>query len=102
VRAYRRKQSAEFRTWHAHSDDDSEDIPVTTKYKEWAKSVALLFGGLEVFALNLLQTADGKEHIIGLHDTACPLAPHHQRDDTKQLMKMIVDKVKKQPKRGGK
>jgi hypothetical protein len=101
VRAYRRKQSADFRTWHDQSDDDSEDIPVTTKYKQWASAVALLLGGLEVFTLNVLQTADGREHIIGLHDTACPLAPHHQQDDKKQLIKMVVEKVKKQPKRGG-
>lgn len=94
VKAYRKQQSATFRTWVDAKAAAYEDIPVTKIYREWITAVSAAFDGLDIFALNVLRTTDGGEYIIGLHDTACPLVPHREDEDLKQIAKLVRGKLK--------
>ena len=94
VRAYRKAKEVHFRTWSEWSADTQyEDIPMSSEYKAWAAQVQPLFGGLDIFAINVLEVEGGKEHIIGIHNVGCGLADQHANEDAGLIIDMVVKRV---------
>ena len=94
LRAYRKAKDMHFRTWNEWGDATQyEDIPMTSDYKSWASQVQPLFGGLDIFAINVLQVEGGKEFIIGIHDVGCGLADQHANEDAMLIIDMVLKKV---------
>ena len=45
--------------------------PGEKRYKKWAEDVSKIFGGLDIFALNIIQTRRGAHHILGMQVRPC-------------------------------
>lgn len=93
LRAYRKAKDVRFRTWSDWGDTQYEDIPLSSNYKAWASQIQPLFGGLDVFAIDVLQVEGGKEVILGIHTVGCGLADHHANEDATLIIEMILKKV---------
>ncbi len=94
LRAYRKAKDVRFRTWNEWGGDTQyEDIPLSSDYKSWASQVQPLFGGLDIFAIDVLQVEGGKEFIIGVHDVGCGLADHHANEDAMLIIDLVLKKV---------
>ena len=98
VRCYRKSKDVHFRTWNEWgSETQFEDIPTTSEYKNWSNCVSEIFGGLDIFAINVLQLeGEGRkpvEYIIGIHDTGCTLADQHANEDAAALIELVLKKV---------
>lgn len=98
VRCYRKSKDVHFRTWNEWgSETQFEDIPTTSEYKNWSNWVSEIFGGLDIFAINVLQLeGEGRkpvEYIIGIHDTGCTLADQHANEDAAALIELVLKKV---------
>ena len=98
VRCYRKTRNVHFRTWNEWGDEPQfEDIPTTTEYKNWSNWVSEMFGGLDIFAIDILQLqGQGKkpiEYIIGIHDTGCALVDQHANEDAAVLIELVLKRV---------
>lgn len=94
LRAYRKAKDVRFRTWSEWGGDTQyEDIPLSSDYKSWASQIQPLFGGLDIFAIDVLQVEGGEEFIIGVHDVGCGLADHHANEDAMLIIDMVLKKV---------
>lgn len=69
------------------------DIRVTPVYKSWTDKVQKLFGGLDIFAINVLVKQDDSEHIIGIHDTDCEFADQHINDVAQTIVRLVQERI---------
>lgn len=98
LRCYRKSKDVSFRSWNDWgSATQYEDIDTASEYKNWAGWVSELFGGLDIFAIDVLQLEGaGKKPrhvIIGIHDTGCALADQHANEDAAVLIDLVLKKV---------
>jgi hypothetical protein len=70
-----------------------EETEVLERYKFWLDSVAELFGGLDILALEVVVSKDGIEHIIGVNDSALSLLGNQQEEDRKHIFDLIVERL---------
>ncbi|XP_025415910.1 synapsin [Sipha flava] len=73
-----------------------EETEVLERYKFWLDSVAELFGGLDILALEVVVSKDGIEHIIGVNDSALSLLGNQQEEDRKHIFDLIVERLETQ------
>jgi glutathione synthase/RimK-type ligase-like ATP-grasp enzyme len=71
------------------------EVPLEPKYKLWADECSVLFGGLDLLAIDALHGKDGKDYIIELNDTAIGLTPGYWESQTKVIVDMAIDKMNK-------
>lgn len=70
-----------------------EETEVLERYKFWLDSVAELFGGLDMLALEVVVSKDGLESIIGINDSALSLLGNQQEEDRKYIFDLIMEKL---------
>jgi glutathione synthase/RimK-type ligase-like ATP-grasp enzyme len=63
------------------------------RYKMWADEVSKCFGGLDIFAIDVLKTQDGKEYILEINDTACGLMWEHEQEDCGRIRDLVLAKM---------
>ena len=80
------------------------------EYKVWADEVAKMFGGLDIHALDVLHTQDGKwitisvlmgtqlaligkDYIIEVNDTAPGLMYEHEEEDLGHIRDIVVARI---------
>lgn len=70
-----------------------EQVAVTERYRSWVDQVSQLFGGLDICALELLVSKDGKEYIMEVNDSAIPLMGDSQEEDRRQIAELVTAKM---------
>jgi hypothetical protein len=55
--------------------------------------VSQLFGGLDICAIELVQTKDGKEFIIQINDCTMQLLGETQEEDRRCIAELIIHKM---------
>lgn len=70
-----------------------EQVAVTERHRLWVDQVALLFGGLDICAIELLVGKDGKEFIIEVNDSALSLMGDSQEEDRRQIADLVTAKM---------
>jgi len=73
-----------------------EQTPMTEKYRSWIDSVAEQFGGLDLCALEILVTRDGREIIMELNDCALPLLGDSQEEDRRLISELVLHRMNTQ------
>ena len=96
IRCFKRTKSSSesgFRTWSNWGTLQYEEVDNTKQYRRWAELVSKIFGGLDIFALNVIQTDVGNEYILGIQDSSCPFAPQYQNEDAAQCAALVVARI---------
>ncbi|CAD6222065.1 GSCOCG00011701001-RA-CDS [Cotesia congregata] len=70
-----------------------EQLAVTERHRSWIDSVAQLFGGLDVCAIELLVGKDGREYIIEVNDSALSLMGDSQEEDRRHIADLVTAKM---------
>jgi glutathione synthase/RimK-type ligase-like ATP-grasp enzyme len=71
-----------------------EQIAMTERYRMWADECSLLFGGLDMLAVQAVQAKDGQEYIIDVTDSSMALlGGGAQGDDYRQVVDLVVNKM---------
>lgn len=70
-----------------------EETEVLERYKFWMDSVAELFGGLDILALEVVVSKEGIEHIIGVNDSSLSLLGNQQEEDRKHIFDLVMEKL---------
>jgi len=73
-----------------------EQTPMTDKYRAWIDSVAEQFGGLDLCALEILVTREGREIIMELNDCALPLLGDSQEEDRRLISELVLHRMNTQ------
>jgi len=63
------------------------------EYKTWADLASQMFGGMDIIALDVLHTKEGKDYIIELNDTAPGLMYEHEEEDLEYIADLVVQKL---------
>ncbi|XP_074111099.1 synapsin isoform X2 [Cotesia typhae] len=70
-----------------------EQLAVTERHRSWIDSVAQLFGGLDICAIELLVGKDGREYIIEVNDSALSLMGDSQEEDRRHIADLVTAKM---------
>jgi len=70
-----------------------EVVEVTDRHKLWVDEASKMFGGLDILAVDVIHTVDGKEYILEVNDTAIGLAPDFELEDMKQIRDLVIEKA---------
>ncbi|CAF0891544.1 unnamed protein product [Didymodactylos carnosus] len=70
-----------------------EQINMTERYRLWIDEVSQLFGGLDICAVEIVQTKDGKEHIVQVNDSAMQLLGETQDEDRRSIAELVLHKM---------
>ncbi|XP_043477570.1 synapsin [Leptopilina heterotoma] len=70
-----------------------EQLAVTERHRAWVDHVALLFGGLDICAIELLVGKDGKEYMIEVNDSALSLMGDSQEEDRRHIADLVTAKM---------
>jgi hypothetical protein len=96
IRCFKRVKSSSytgFRTWSDWGTVQYQEVDQTKQYKKWAELVSNIFGGLDIFALNVIQTESGEEYILGIQDSSCPFAPQYQSEDAAKCAELVIERI---------
>ena len=98
VRTFKRiKSTADggFRTWSNWGTVQYQEMDENKQYKKWAELVSKIFGGLDIFALNVVVTASGDEYILGMRDGSCNFAPQYASEDAERCAQLVIERINK-------
>lgn len=70
-----------------------EQIPINNKYKLWIDEVSKLFGGLDIFSIEVVVGQDSKEYIIDINDSSMTLLGESQEEDKKLIADLVYEKM---------
>lgn len=70
-----------------------EQIQMTDRYKMWIDEVSSLFGGLDMCALEMITSRDGREYIIEVNDSALSLMGDTQEEDRRHIAELVTQKM---------
>lgn len=96
------KIGCNYRAWRKNSDTSwknnqgnvrVEDHPWDPKYANWLEECSKLFGGLDMFAIDILHGKDGQEYVIELNDTGLGLNPDHEKEDSSFIKQICLEKM---------
>lgn len=96
IRCFKRVKSSSytgFRSWSDWGTVQYQEVDQTKQYKKWAELVSSIFGGLDIFALNVIQTDSGEEYILGIQDSSCPFAPQYQSEDAAKCAALVRERI---------
>ncbi len=90
MRVYKRSSDSSWKNnWGAIKFESVQHIE--PRYIEWMNRVGKLFGGLDMFALDVMVTSDGREHIIEVNDSSMGLMHEHEREDNQHIIELTID-----------
>ena len=69
------------------------DHAIEPRYKLWMDKVSELFGGLDMFALDVMHGKDGKEWIIEVNDSSFGLMSEYEENDKKIIRDLAIKKL---------
>ncbi|KNC53070.1 synapsin-3 [Thecamonas trahens ATCC 50062] len=92
VRVFRRNSST---SWKNNRGNISfEDMDVLPHHRAWAAAVArYTWGGLDLFALDVLHIAPDRELILEINDTACGFMHEHEFEDVRRVRNALYTKL---------
>ncbi|CAF1117716.1 unnamed protein product [Adineta steineri] len=70
-----------------------EQIELTERYRLWIDEVSQIFGGLDICAIEIVQSNDGKEFIIDVNDCTMQLVGETYEEDYQSIAKLIIHKM---------
>ncbi|XP_031337219.1 synapsin-like [Photinus pyralis] len=70
-----------------------EQIQMPERYRAWVDEVSDLFGGLDICALEVVVSKDGKEYIIEVNDSALTLLGDSQEEDRRHIADLVVSRM---------
>ncbi|XP_066260981.1 synapsin [Euwallacea similis] len=70
-----------------------EQISMPERYKLWIDEVSDLFGGLDICALEVVVSKDGKEFIIEVNDSALTLLGDSQEEDRRHIADLVASRM---------
>ncbi|CAH1395747.1 unnamed protein product [Nezara viridula] len=70
-----------------------EQIQMLDRYKNWIDAVTELFGGLDMCALEVIVSRDGRESIIEVNDCALSLMGDSQEEDRRLIADLVCQKM---------
>ncbi|XP_050427898.1 synapsin [Adelges cooleyi] len=73
-----------------------EETEMLERYKFWLDSVAEIFGGLDILALEVVVSKEGIEHIIGVNDSALSLLGNQQEEDRRHIFDLVIERLETQ------
>jgi len=73
-----------------------EDMEMTDKYKLWVEECSQLFGGLDMFSLDVLSCPDGREIIIELNDCGTGIIHDYEDEDLQYVKELVLEKMNQQ------
>lgn len=72
---------------------DLTDHEMKEEYKVWVDEIAQLFGGLDILAIDVLHTKEGRDYIIELNDTAPGLMWEHEEEDLGHIRDLVLNRI---------
>ncbi|CAF3538485.1 unnamed protein product [Adineta steineri] len=70
-----------------------EQIEMTDRYRLWIDEVSQLFGGLDICAVEIVQSKDGKEFIVQINDCCMQLLGETQDEDRRCIAELVMHKM---------
>lgn len=70
-----------------------EQIAMNERFKLWVDECSLMFGGLDMLALEAVQGKDGKEYITSLNDSSMTLLGESQEEDRRHIVDLVLAKM---------
>jgi len=70
-----------------------EQIEMTDRYRLWVDEVSQLFGGLDICAIEIVQSKDGKEFIVQVNDCCMQLLGETQDEDRRCIAELVMHKM---------
>ncbi|CAF4234791.1 unnamed protein product [Rotaria socialis] len=70
-----------------------EQIEMTDRYRLWVDEVSQLFGGLDICAIEIVQSKDGKEYIVQVNDCCMQLLGESQEEDRRCISELVLHKM---------
>ncbi|CAF2762943.1 unnamed protein product [Rotaria sp. Silwood2] len=70
-----------------------EQIEMTDRYRLWIDEVSQLFGGLDMCAIEIVQSKDGKEYIVQVNDSCMQLLGESQDEDRRCIAELVLHKM---------
>ncbi|KAL9655582.1 hypothetical protein ABK040_002247 [Willaertia magna] len=67
---------------------------IEERYKIWMDEVSSLFGGLDMFTLDVMKLEDGSERIIELNDSCMGLLFEYEKEDNNAIVELVVERMK--------
>jgi len=91
TRCFRRTSSTSWKNnWGDISFRDEEVLP---RHKEWCDECQKMWGGLDIFALDVLVAKDGSEVLLEINSTACGLMYEHEEEDNKAIADLVIRRM---------
>eukprot|EP01100_Stratorugosa_tubuloviscum_P006685 TRINITY_DN284_c1_g1_i1.p1 TRINITY_DN284_c1_g1~~TRINITY_DN284_c1_g1_i1.p1 ORF type:complete len:358 (+),score=145.85 TRINITY_DN284_c1_g1_i1:61-1074(+) len=70
-----------------------EDHPLEQSHINWAENCSNIFGGLDMLALDVLHTKEGKDLILELNDSSFGLMWNHEQQDIQYIIELVLQKM---------
>jgi glutathione synthase/RimK-type ligase-like ATP-grasp enzyme len=70
-----------------------EDHTLNETYKLWLDEASSLFGGMDICALDVIHSTDGKEYILELNDSSIGLGPEHVQEDNLKIRQLLLRRL---------
>lgn len=70
-----------------------EQVPLADRHRLWVDTVAELFGGLDICAVEAIQAKDGREFITEANDSAMQLLGESQEEDRRFIADLVLQRM---------
>lgn len=68
-------------------------LVLSKRYRSWIDEVSQLFGGLDICAVEVIQSTSGKEYILQINDCTMELFNETQEEDCQYIADLVVHKM---------
>lgn len=59
----------------------------------WADKCATIYGGLDIFGIDVVHCSDGSEYILEINDSACGLMYEHEEEDISHMKELVLKRM---------
>ena len=70
-----------------------KQLEMSGRYRLWLDEVSQIFGGLDMCAMEIVQSNTGKEYIIEVNDSTMELSEETREDDCQHIAELIIHKM---------
>ncbi|ELP94545.1 synapsin, putative [Entamoeba invadens IP1] len=94
IRAFRTRSEDSWKyNW---GTSEYKDVEVLPRYKEWAEEAHKIWGGLDMFAIDIIMEKDGSETIIEINVSAIGITDCNAKEDVQFVKELIMEKMDKE------